>query len=99
MGASIRSNRSVRFSDKASVSDRIERDFSRWPGVYVHPGQFRHAADRPEDQDAWKRCRDRYRRWRDRRHNKRAERSHRPGAERRISDPAEATTKSHGKRR
>jgi hypothetical protein len=60
MGASIRSGRSVRFSHDTSLQS--EADFTRWPGVYIHPGHFVHAADRPRDQEAWERARSRLKR-------------------------------------
>jgi hypothetical protein len=42
---------SIRFSEGARLPP--ESDFSRWPGVYVHPGTFKHTADRPRDEEAW----------------------------------------------
>lgn len=52
---------SVRFASK--ISERRERDISRWPGVYVHPGEFKPAtANVEEGSEAWIRYRDRFRR-------------------------------------
>lgn len=60
MGASTRSSRSVRFSH--DTSHHSEADFSLWPGVYVHPGQFKHASDKASEEEAWQRCRTRLKR-------------------------------------
>lgn len=52
---------SVRFASE--ISQRRDPDISRWPGVYVHPGEFKPAtANVEEEGEAWIRYRDRYRR-------------------------------------
>lgn len=52
---------SVRFAGEVSVQRKP--DISRWPGVYVHPGEFKPAgSDNQEDGEAWMRYRDRLRR-------------------------------------
>ena len=53
--------RSIQFSDDAKGS--TEPDFASWPRVYVHPGDFLHAADRPRELEAWERYRVRFKRW------------------------------------
>jgi len=63
----------VRFSQDSNIGS--EANFSRWPGVYVHPGNFVHAADRPKDEEAWQRCRNSFRRLKARVRKKRAERT------------------------
>jgi len=52
---------SVRFASE--YSQRRDSDISRWPGVYVHPGEFKPATSNVEEEgEAWIRYRDRYRR-------------------------------------
>lgn len=67
---------SVRFASE--VSFRRDPDISRWPGVYVHPGEFKPAASNVQDDgEAWIRYRDRYRRFRAHRRLPKAERRQR----------------------
>jgi hypothetical protein len=49
----------VRFAEPAHTPP----DYSRWPDVYVHPGEFKSVLDRPrlDDLEAWERYRDRFR--------------------------------------
>lgn len=58
----------VRFSSSTRLPPAA--DLSHLPGVYVVPGKFKSAVDRPPDLEAWERLRDRTRklqtRWRDR---------------------------------
>lgn len=64
---------SVRFASEASVQQ--DPDINRWPGVYVHPGEFKPAtANVEEDGEVWVRYRDRYRRLQAHRHLPKAER-------------------------
>lgn len=49
---------SVRFSESAHLPP--ESDFGKWPGIYVHPGTFKSAADRPRSPEAWQRYRHRF---------------------------------------
>lgn len=52
---------SVRFASETPI--RRDPDISRWPGVYVHPGEFKLATANVEDEgEAWIRYRNRYRR-------------------------------------
>jgi hypothetical protein len=52
---------SMRFASEASFQQ--DPDISRWPGVYVHPGKFKPAAAKVQDDgEAWIRYRNRYRR-------------------------------------
>jgi hypothetical protein len=49
----------VRFAEPAGTPPH----YSRWPDVYVHPGEFKSVLDRPrpDDLEAWERYRDRFR--------------------------------------
>ena len=67
---------SVRFSN--NVWTRLDPDVSRWPGVYVHPGKFLSAADRPKEPDAWMRYRDRFQRLKTHVREKRAQKARTP---------------------
>jgi hypothetical protein len=53
---------SIRFSERAHLP--LEKDFARWPGVYVHPGEFKSVLDRPrpDDLETCERYLDRFRR-------------------------------------
>ncbi|KAF3033579.1 hypothetical protein E8E12_004943 [Didymella heteroderae] len=49
----------------SEVYERQDPDIRRWPGVYVHPGEFKPAAANVEGEgETWIRYRDRYRRLR-----------------------------------
>lgn len=64
---------SVRFASQ--VFERRDPDISRWPGVYIHPGEFKPVTANAEDEgEAWIRYRDRYRRLRAHRQLSKAER-------------------------
>lgn len=54
----------IRFSSNTRFPP--QSDLSRLPGVYVVPGEFKAATDRPEELEAWERLRDRTRRLRTR---------------------------------
>jgi uncharacterized protein (DUF885 family) len=51
---------SIRFAESTHLPP--ESDFSQWPGVYVHPGTFKPASDRPRTPEACERYRDRLKR-------------------------------------
>lgn len=67
---------SIRFASEASV--RRDSDISRWPGVYIQPGEFKPAtANVQEDAETWIRYRNRYRRLQAHRRLPKAERKRR----------------------
>lgn len=66
----------VRFASETTVPRNP--DISRWPGVYIHPGDFRPATANVKDEgEAWIRYRNRYRRLQAHRHLPKAERRRR----------------------
>ncbi|KAF1930332.1 uncharacterized protein M421DRAFT_3408 [Didymella exigua CBS 183.55] len=85
--------RSVRFASE--VSERRDIDISRWPGVYVHPGEFKPPTANVEDEgEAWIRFRDRYRRLQAHRHLPKAERRKRQREILVVSDGHSTTHKT-----